>query len=269
MEKKLLVTLLKKNIQELDMLTEGFQEMDTFPKALLHLASMKANDISSMLNQLAISEPELPSEMYTQKQTARAEEISIVSTTPESETEDTQPTPLLDTIEQEESTHQDFTAETNEVDDNNQTKCEESESETTSEESSPLMQEALQPEFEEISTPETIVEEAIVTVHVAKNETQPAVSTRNETLAKGEPGIGEVLANKKVTDIKQAMSIGDRFRFQRELFNGNGEDMNKTIAYINLLATYAEVESFLQSKYKWETENPTVTDFYHIVRRKF
>jgi hypothetical protein len=65
------------------------------------------------------------------------------------------------------------------------------------------------------------------------------------------------------------MSIGDRFRFQRELFNANGEDMNKTIAYINQLATYQEVESFLKSKYKWAEENETAEDFFQLVRRKF
>ena len=77
------------------------------------------------------------------------------------------------------------------------------------------------------------------------------------------------LANKKISDIKTAISIGDRFRFQRELFRGNGEDMNKTLNYINQLATFDEVQSFLQSKYSWDKGNENVDDFYQIVKRKF
>jgi hypothetical protein len=93
--------------------------------------------------------------------------------------------------------------------------------------------------------------------------------SRNDLLSRADNSIGSTLANKKISDIKQAINIGDRFRFQRELFKGNGEDMNKTLSYINQLATIDEVQSFLQSKYNWLSENETVEDFYQIVKRRF
>ena len=75
--------------------------------------------------------------------------------------------------------------------------------------------------------------------------------------------------NRRITDVKKAISIGERFRFQRELFNGNGEDMNKTLTYINHAATLAEAMDFLEKKYKWERYNESAADFYRIIKRRF
>jgi hypothetical protein len=89
-------------------------------------------------------------------------------------------------------------------------------------------------------------------------------------MARGENGgLNAAIGNKKVDDIRQAISLGDRFRFQRELFKNNGEEMNKTLSYINKLATYEEVVSFLQSKYGWEDGSAAAEDFYQIIKRKF
>ncbi len=103
---------------------------------------------------------------------------------------------------------------------------------------------------------------------IADKIISPTVS-RNEFMSKADNSLSASIANKKITDIKQAISIGDRFRFQRELFKGNGEEMNKTLNYINQLATLDEVTSFLQSKYGWDGENETTEDFYQIIKRKF
>jgi hypothetical protein len=45
--------------------------------------------------------------------------------------------------------------------------------------------------------------------------------------------------------------------------------MNKTLTYLNQLATLDEAMSFLKSKYAWENSNEAVEDFYQIVKRKF
>ncbi|MDR0811097.1 MAG: hypothetical protein LBN23_02305, partial [Paludibacter sp.] len=135
------------------------------------------------------------------------------------------------------------------------------------------------PDTEIVETPEVI--ETSVTEEITKQETPSPIITladkmgqtltpsRHEALYKTENSLGNTLGNKKVDDIKQAISIGDRFRFQRELFANNGEDMNKTLNYINQLATFDEAEVFLKSKYRWDDENETATDFLNIVKRKF
>jgi hypothetical protein len=45
--------------------------------------------------------------------------------------------------------------------------------------------------------------------------------------------------------------------------------MNKTLNYINQLASYNEVISFLGAKYGWDSENETAADFYGVIGRKF
>ena len=53
MNRKLLVNLLRKSIEELDMITEGFMEMDEYPTVIVQLAKRKTEDIQSIIDQLA------------------------------------------------------------------------------------------------------------------------------------------------------------------------------------------------------------------------
>ena len=93
---------------------------------------------------------------------------------------------------------------------------------------------------------------------------------RNEIHANNDSArLSNTLGQPKIDDIRQAISIGDRFRFQRELFRNNGEEMNKMLNYINLLASFQEIESFLQKKYGWAADNQAAKDLYAIARRKF
>ena len=58
MNRKLLVTLLQKSIQELEMITEGFMEMEHYPKAIIQLAQRKTDDIQSYIEILSTVMPE-------------------------------------------------------------------------------------------------------------------------------------------------------------------------------------------------------------------
>ena len=94
---------------------------------------------------------------------------------------------------------------------------------------------------------------------------QPSLFSSNPT---EQPQIFGV-ENRRITDVKKAISIGERFRFQRELFNGNGEDMNKTLTFINHAVTLAEAMDYLEKKYKWERNNESANDFFRIIKRRF
>lgn len=73
----------------------------------------------------------------------------------------------------------------------------------------------------------------------------------------------------KVTDIKKAISLGDRFLFQRELFGGNGELMAKTIAELNKLDSLAEAEAYIVKHFIWDKESSTYELFYNILKRRW
>lgn len=286
MNRKLIVTLLHKNIEELSMITESFMEMEEYPAAIVHIAKRKTEDIQLLIEQLAGVSEEKKLSIIT-KQVPETTVInnnqpnSAVIATPEIPVEKNNipevviPQPI--TIKEEEKAPEPETFEAEvEIEEITSTTVETQEPDTLVETTktietitAELISES-QPEVSKIEEIEikTVTEETRKTT-IADKIIQPTVS-RNEAHSKNnDNSLSASIANKKISDIKTAISIGDRFRFQRELFRGNGEDMNKTLNYINQLATFDEVHSFLQSKYSWDEENDNVEDFYQIAKRKF
>lgn len=298
MNRKLLVTLLQKSIQELEMITEGFMEMEHYPKAIIQLAQRKTDDIQSYIEILSTvmpdstdnsAENEIPAIVPSEEETTTekpaeltviaktADEISENLTSSETtETEIINEEALLSETDEEDETIEEKEEEILEE----ETEDEEEIEEVTTETSKLVELEEITSVAELASNEEEIVEEKFTsneTITIVEETRKSMIGdknlltsvTRNELLSRTENTISSVLANKKIEDIKQGINIGDRFRFQRELFRGNGEDMNKTLSYINQLATLNEALSFLRSKYGWSTDNETAEDFYQIVRRRF
>jgi hypothetical protein len=230
MNRELLVTLLRKDIQELDMITEGFMEMTEYPKAIIQLAERKADDIQNYIQLLGANKAEVGAEV----------ESTAIDETPDK------------SIENELVVEPEIYTPVHEFE-------------------TPIEFGTIEKIDEVVADMSAVIDNVaqIEDKSVLNEKSAKPIVSRNESLSKEHNSIGSVLANKKISDIKQAINIGDRFRFQRELFKGNGEDMNKTLHYINQLATLEEVQSFLQSKYNWDVESESVEDFYQIVRRKF
>lgn len=101
----------------------------------------------------------------------------------------------------------------------------------------------------------------------AKEEVK--VSTAMSDASKESFTRNDSITHKKIDDIKQAISLGDRFLFQRELFNNNGELMTKTIGYLNGLTTMDEALQYVNKKFNWDSENPTVERFLQILNRRY
>ncbi len=217
MNRELLVRLIKKNIDELIMLTDGFMEMTSYPEAIVSLAKNKTDDIWNYIHQLGNIE-DVEKEEIKEVDEVHVKNVDI-------ETNANSPDAKKDSpkvVEDSESTNDDLP--------------------------------------EDSETP----------VQTLADKLSSTVLSRNEALAKeSNGGINTNIGQTKIDDIRQAISLGDRFRFQRELFNNNGEEMNKTLAYINKLATYEEIVNFLSSKYTWAEDNASVEDFYRIIKRKF
>lgn len=336
MNKKLLVTLLHKNLEELAMITASFQELDEYPQAIVQLARRKTEDIQLLLDELAalptVLAPLEPAAPIVQVQAidepvelpvVEIKEMSLVSLeadpAPLSERDTSEEQlivdePVLSTIEIDELPDLTFATEDAELLPSAEPIADETiqhspiepddlqpveEEVVVSEISEPVQPTTVEPEeIEEIAAEHVVVlaeaiqddsEIAEVAVEAASETVSESVkvqleeprkmtisdkmafqsTSRNDAMAQGQNSISASIANKKITDIKQALSIGDRFRFQRELFKSNGEDMNRTLTYLNLLATENEAMSFLQSKYGWDEASEAANDFYQLVKRKF
>ena len=114
-----------------------------------------------------------------------------------------------------------------------------------------------------------------VAAPVVEPEPEPEVSpdeTGETPDGKGE--IEEVASpkaavyGKAVGDIRLAISLGDRFLYQRELFGQNAELMQKTLTDLNALNSFDEAMNYI-SRFNWDTESNSYQQFIVTLHRRF
>ena len=117
---------------------------------------------------------------------------------------------------------------------------------------------------------ELIVEPATQPVQstddLAPSDTPSAKPTQP---VKGAQPLQTSLFGTAVEDIRQAISLGDRFLFQRELFAGNGELMQKTLDEINALGSLNEAMDYVLDNFDWDKESTAVQLFENVLKRRF
>ena len=77
-----------------------------------------------------------------------------------------------------------------------------------------------------------------------------------------------VLYVKPVDDIRQAISLGDRFLYQRELFGQNAELMQRTLTELNGLSSFDEALQYI-GQFGWDTESNSYQQFLVTLHRRF
>ena len=123
---------------------------------------------------------------------------------------------------------------------------------------------------------EVVVEKpVVVAAPVAAPEPEtPEIPEIQPEPVKEEPVKEEVaspnatLYGKAVTDIRQAISLGDRFLYQRELFGQNAELMQRTLTELDGLASFDEAVDHI-SRFNWDTESSTYQQFLITLHRRF
>ena len=124
-------------------------------------------------------------------------------------------------------------------------------------EQKPVVEPVIEPE--PIIEPEPVIEEPII---------EP------EPVAEPEPVKEEVASphaamyGKAVDDIRLAISLGDRFLYQRELFGQNAELMQRTLAELNELHSFDEALNYI-SRFNWDTESNSYQQFIVTLHRRF
>ena len=117
---------------------------------------------------------------------------------------------------------------------------------------------------------ELIVEPAPQPVQSTDNLAPSDASSAKPTQpAKGAQPQQTSLFGAAVEDIRQAISLGDRFLFQRELFAGNGELMQKTLDEINSLGSLGEAMDYVADNFEWDKESTAVQLFENVLKRRF
>ena len=90
-----------------------------------------------------------------------------------------------------------------------------------------------------------------------QSQPQPQPSEQKTTLAP------------PLSNIRDGISIGDRFLFQRELFRQDGELMTKTIEHLNSMQSFDEAMSYIRRKFNWDTESTAYELFVSILHRRW
>lgn len=229
MNKDTLIVLIEKDIAELQALTQGFAEMNTFPQPLIDLAVAKVESLRRCLTDLPAAacdsvrtEPEMPAPAPVPDETpvAVAEPAADVEPAP---TPVVEPEPVADV-------------------------CEEAENQTDIDKL-PADEPAAQIVAETIHKPEAVVD--------AFAKQQEAAS------------VAATIAHRPVTDLKRAISIADRFRFQRELFDNNGEKMATVLDALNDCTSLEQAEAYLEKHCALPSDKPATADFIDLIQRRF
>ena len=126
---------------------------------------------------------------------------------------------------------------------------------------------AEEPKVEEPKVEEPVVEEPVVEEPKAE---EPQQELFEEPVAEKEPAAPKaMLYGKPVDDIRLAISLGDRFLYQRELFGQNAELMLRTLTEINELHSFDEAMTYIGSRFQWDTESNSYQQFIVSLHRRF
>jgi hypothetical protein len=257
MNKDVLLVLIEKDLKELETLTRGFGETDDIAPSILTLAREKVASLGVYFAQLSSEQP--VKELHA---TTNDNPATIFPTMPEEDLE----------IAKEENR-----PETQEIIAAPEPAAEEAPAvaEATTSNAAHENEITETAEYTIAEKPVGAAEEKAVPAAPGSAKVSLAESLNagnhslNEVLAQqADESLADKLSNGKTDDLRKALSLAERFRFQRELFGGNGEKLNTTLSAINAMHTEEEALAYL-SAFGWSDDDECKNDFLHLVHRKF
>lgn len=101
----------------------------------------------------------------------------------------------------------------------------------------------------------------------ARKEAAPVSAA--PVVTKGNVSLNDLLEKKNLSDFRKAFSLNDRFRFRRDLFHGNEEQMNQVISDLNQIDSLDEALRFIDTNLSWDMNNETVADFIKLLEKRY
>ena len=157
----------------------------------------------------------------------------------------------------------------------------------------PVAAEPIKPEASPIQAfAEPVVEEVIppVVIEPVKTETAPAEPAFVPAPAEAAPAVkltlNDILSGNTqgsaaktegsrapITDLKQAISLNDKLRYIRDLFNGYNLAYAEAIDLLNKMPDFRTADAFLQNNYavknNWSAKQETADHFYELLNQRF
>lgn len=122
---------------------------------------------------------------------------------------------------------------------------------------------------EVVKEPEVVAEpEPEPVVPEASEEVEPQPAPEPEPVQEEQASPNAALYGKAVDDIRKAISLGDRFLYQRELFAQNAELMQRALTELNALSSFEEAMNYI-AHFNWDQESNSYQQFIVTLHRRF
>ena len=84
-----------------------------------------------------------------------------------------------------------------------------------------------------------------------------------------EESMDSFINNQTIVDLNSAISLSNRFRFQRELFYSNRDRMRKAISDFNSFNSMEVARRYIVENFDWDFNAKTVIDFMKLLQQKY
>ncbi len=93
---------------------------------------------------------------------------------------------------------------------------------------------------------------------------------RNESLQKDRVAsdISSKFHNNPIADIASSIGINDKFRYVRELFDGDSSKYSSTIEVLNQVGSEADALNYIRENFSWDMDDKLVSRLLELTRRK-
>jgi hypothetical protein len=170
---------------------------------------------------------------------------------------------------QQETTVPDMLPEAPSASDSNEEK--ENEGTENNDESSETLGEALEDPQPTTASTEQQHEAIMRTIEAFSKE--PEAKTSRTNPSNQAATLGEMAGRSRLSDLRKAFGINERFLYANELFNGDMSAFTRAIEELNHVDSLEDavqlLEGHLASRYRWDEESETVMAFKSTVSRRF
>lgn len=131
------------------------------------------------------------------------------------------------------------------------------------------MGENLNAPIDEEEDPRVFTQSIIIQTPTAPSDLSSDSIIINEKIANIATSLSDALEKRSASDLRKALTLNDRFRFQRELFSGSAERMDRTLAEINMLQTMNEAINYVKHNIHPDLEDEVLADFLKLLEKRF
>lgn len=103
----------------------------------------------------------------------------------------------------------------------------------------------------------------------AVEEAMPAAEAEAEFSLPATESVENRIIKTIYSDFSKALSLNDRFRFQRDLFANDPELMKLTLEHICTLDDYTAMTRFLREEFNWDWDSDSVKALDDLLKMRF